>query len=85
MNAFYDFLKSKKIDPQSFEKGDHLRFEEFRKLFEEIHPNSLIAQKLFLINSIRKKYPHIDSVGASDTSKKKTMLKPKITPKPNSK
>ncbi|GAB4344769.1 MAG: hypothetical protein OHK0038_25000 [Flammeovirgaceae bacterium] len=50
------FLKKKRIDPEKFKKGDVATYQEFFELFSLVHPNSFVAQKLNLINSIRRKY-----------------------------
>jgi len=54
--SFTDYLISKKIDPEKFKQGDQARFESFKTLFEQVHPKSFTAQKLFLINQIRRTY-----------------------------
>jgi hypothetical protein len=78
---FSEYLKSKKIDPVAFKKGDEIRFNEFKNLFDQVHPNSFTQQKLFLINKIRRKY--ILSETATETSAPAPKkLKPKIFTKP---
>lgn len=54
---FEEFLKSKKIDPEKFKSSEPHRWEEWKALFEMVHPKSFVSQKLFLINGIRRKYP----------------------------
>lgn len=54
---FEEYLKGKKIDPASFKNGETAQFEEFKSLFDQVHPDSFTQQKLFLINPIRRKYP----------------------------
>ena len=80
MEDFLLFLQSKKIDPDKFRKGDPDRYTEFEKLHQTMHPNSLVAQKLFLINQIRRKYPFVATQETSEAPKK-VKMKPKITPK----
>ncbi|MCE7043884.1 hypothetical protein [Dyadobacter sp. CY312] len=53
---FDEYLKSKKIDTQTFQKHDRPRFEEWRELFKTMHPDSFTAQKKFLINETRRRY-----------------------------
>ena len=53
---FDEYLRSKKIDANTFEKQDRPRFEEWRGLFKTMHPESFTAQKKFLINDIRRRY-----------------------------
>lgn len=57
METFEEYLISKKIDGEAFSNGDNIRWQEFKFLFAQMHPKSLTAQKLFLINDIRRKYP----------------------------
>ncbi len=57
---FEEYLKGKKIDPDKFKKGEPTRFEEFNRLFDQVHPDSFTQQKLFLINSTRRKYTLAD-------------------------
>ncbi|EAY28220.1 hypothetical protein [Microscilla marina] len=53
---FEEFLKNKKIDENLFKEKEHARWQEWKTLFEQMHPNSFTAQKKFLINDIRRKY-----------------------------
>ncbi|MEP1096684.1 MAG: hypothetical protein ABJG78_16325 [Cyclobacteriaceae bacterium] len=78
---FEDYLQSKKIDPKKFMDADQTRYEEFEKLFDQVHPESFTQQKLFLINKIRRKYILEETVIEESTSPTKK-LKPKILPKP---
>lgn len=79
---FEDYLIKKKIDPKAFAEGDPDRFEEFNQLFHQVHPDSFTAQKLFLINKIRRTY--ILKEESVDKVVKKPMMRPKITkPKTN--
>jgi hypothetical protein len=54
---FEEYLLSKKIDSQAFRAAEEGLWESWRKEFEEISPVGFTAQKLFLINPIRRKYP----------------------------
>lgn len=54
---FEDYLIGKKIDPAGFRSTEPERYQEFRAIFEQVHPDSFTAQKLFLINKIRRQYP----------------------------
>ena len=56
MNEFHLYLISKKIDPSSFEQGDKLLFQEFERAFVQSHPASFTAQKLFMLNKLRRKF-----------------------------
>lgn len=79
---FKTWLKLKKIDPKSFASAEMERFMELKKLFDQVHPNSFAAQKLFLINNIRREYPLQEEV--EKPTQRKAMVKPKIVkPKTN--
>ncbi len=79
---FKDYLIGKKIDPGAFAKGEPDRFKEFNLLFDQMHPDSFTAQKLFLINKIRRAYQLKEEV--VEKSVKKPMMRPKIAkPKTN--
>jgi hypothetical protein len=83
MLTFEDFLKQKKIDSLSFRKGEQEQWEEFKHIFEQVHPDSFTAQKLFMINRIRRKYPWSEKPAAESSavpgvSKPKMPVKPKI-------
>lgn len=53
---FEAYLSSKKIDSDAFKKAEPLLWDSWRKEFEQVHPNSFTAQKLYLINPLRRKY-----------------------------
>jgi hypothetical protein len=57
MNSFEEYLESKKIDPTQFSKQEPHLYAEWKNSFEQMHPNSFTAQKLFQVNSIRRKFP----------------------------
>ncbi len=80
METFDEYLESKKIDSKAFNAGDNVRWEEFRLLFGQMHPKSLTAQKLFLINDIRRKYPL--KVEEVKKEVKKVAARPVMKPKP---
>lgn len=84
--TFKDYLLSKKIEPKGFALGQPERFREWKAIFDQAHPDSFTAQKLFLINKLRRTYP---LAASTDQEEKKVvpqarMLRPKlnITPKP---
>lgn len=54
--TFSEYLASKKIDEVAFLANEKQLFEEWKTLFEQVHPDSFTAQKKFLINPIRRKY-----------------------------
>jgi hypothetical protein len=80
---FEAFLRQKKIDPGKFKKEDPALYEELRTLYNQVHPGSFIAQKLFLINRIRRKYtfsekPSEETPPSSGPAKPRIPVKPKI-------
>lgn len=75
--TFKEYLQAKKIDPKGFALAEPERFREFKLLFEQMHPDSFTAQKLFLINPIRRKYPLTEQSGG-EVADKKVMPKAKM-------
>lgn len=57
MSNFDAYLLSKKINAESFRLQDPVRYQEWEKLHTEVHVASFEAQKKFLINPTRRKYP----------------------------
>jgi hypothetical protein len=53
---FAEYLLSKKIDAEAFERSEKTLFDTWKREFEQMHPNSFTVQKLNLINPIRRKY-----------------------------
>ena len=53
---FEDYLISKKIDSATFRLAEPAVWESWKVEFEQMHPNSFTAQKLYLINPVRRKY-----------------------------
>ncbi len=76
MEGFEEYLIKKKINPAAFKTGDPDRWQDFESLFEKMHPDSFTAQKLFLINAIRRKYPL--SAEAAEEPKETSKPKPKV-------
>ncbi len=56
MSEFHLYLISKKIDPSTFKRGNTPLYEEFERTFTQTHPASFTAQKLFLLNKLRRKF-----------------------------
>jgi hypothetical protein len=54
--SFLDYLISKKINADAFQKADAPIFNEWKLLFESVHPDSFTAQKKYLLNPIRRKH-----------------------------
>jgi hypothetical protein len=78
---FEEYLKSKKIDPEAFQKNNHETFIEWKKLFEQMHPASFTSRFLFKINSIRRTF-HLRSEATPAVPavvKSKPVIRPKIS------
>ena len=85
--TFQEYLISKRIDSASFNLNEPERWTQFNFEFDQMHPKSFTAQKLFLINGIRRAHPLKDVRTASKSTKgeskgeKKNVIKPKIAVK----
>ncbi|MFY0628283.1 MAG: hypothetical protein JXR07_18450 [Reichenbachiella sp.] len=55
-NDFISYLASKKINAQDFRKAEEKLYKEWEEIFANVNPASFTAQKLFLINPLRRKY-----------------------------
>jgi hypothetical protein len=55
--TFEDYLIGKKIDSDTFRKAEPETWKDWKREFEQMHPNSFTVQKLNLINPLRRKYP----------------------------
>lgn len=53
---FEEYLISKKIDVNLFDKFDSDLLKSWKNTFSQIHPSSFTEQNKFLINKIRRKY-----------------------------
>jgi hypothetical protein len=58
---FDEYLMDKKINSAAFKTAEMARWEEWQREFEQLHPHSFTTQKLYLINTIRRKYPLTES------------------------
>jgi hypothetical protein len=54
--SFEEYLTSKKINSDAFKTAEPLLWQEWNGLFSQMSPASFTAQKLYLINPIRRKY-----------------------------
>jgi hypothetical protein len=68
--SFETYLESKKIDSSTFKTADAELWKTWESEFSEMHPASFTAQKLYLINPIRRLYP------LPFTEKPKTVVSP---------
>ena len=82
---FESYLEEKKIDSAAFKKGQPEQWTEFKILYDQVHPNSFTAQKLFLINPIRRLFPieekAVEKPVSATQARPKVMMRPK--PKTN--
>jgi hypothetical protein len=77
---FNSYLNDKKIDAQAFRQAEPKQWEGLKKLYEQVSPSSFTAQKLFLINPIRRKFPlkKVEELKAAEApSLPKVMMRPK--------
>ncbi|MFY0689659.1 MAG: hypothetical protein JXQ90_20980 [Cyclobacteriaceae bacterium] len=79
MSEFDEYLIGKKINPTSFKKNESDQYESFARIFDQMHPDSFTAQKLFLINNIRLRNPYEEE--SVIDQKVKPKVKPKIAPR----
>ncbi len=54
--TFKQYLKDKLIDSEKFQTQKSILYSELEIVFNQMHPDSFTAQKLFLINPIRRKF-----------------------------
>jgi hypothetical protein len=81
--TFEEYLISKKIDSQAFRAAEPGLWNEWNKLFEAMSPASFTAQKLYLINPLRRKYLlKISEVAAAPKATAPAASKPIMKPKP---
>lgn len=80
---FEEYLQSKKIDSSAFKAAEGSLWENWRNEFEQLSPASFTAQKLYLINPVRRKYqlkledkPQISPTVKSDNQKVEEVTKP---------
>ena len=52
MLSFEEYCKSKSINPVQFKKAEQLLYNDLESYFNQVHPDSFTAQKLFLINRL---------------------------------
>ncbi len=80
--SFNEYLESKKIDAKAFAKSETELYMSLKEVFDQVHPDSFTAQKLFLINPIRRKYQLKETV--EKKAGKPKMARP-VIPKPKPK
>jgi hypothetical protein len=80
MMDFPSYLQSKKIEAHAFQQSEPSLFHEWKTLYEQVSPESFTAQKLFLINPIRRKYPLVSP--PAEASQTMPAARPKVIIKP---
>jgi len=66
MMSFEEYLEKKKINSADFKQLEPERWQQLKTVFDQMHPESFTAQKLFLINNIRRAYPLIGKLAVSN-------------------
>jgi len=85
---FQEYLISKKIDSAAFRLAEPALWESWKTEFEQMHPNSFTAQKLYLINPIRLKYilkiapVKVEAAKTSVSTENSDSEKPEVVSKP---
>ena len=74
--SFKEYLLRKKIDAVAYAKAEPDEYANLKKEFDQMHPDSFTAQKLFIINPMRRTFPFKEESGVK--SEKKTQPRPKI-------
>jgi hypothetical protein len=76
--SFEEYLISKKIDSRLFQEKEKDLWMSWKAEFELMHPNSFTAQKLYLINPIRRKY-QLKEIVSPKVEEQKAMPSPGLT------
>ena len=80
--TFEEYLIEKKIDTREFKIHEPDRWQEWALLFAQVSPASFTAQKLYLINPLRRKYQlQQSSSGQVKPDAAPAISKPVIQPK----
>ena len=81
--TFEEYLIEKRIEEKAFRKAEVNLCDTWKAEFEQMHPNSFTAQKLYLINPIRRKYPlkEIPNLQTGQTPSPAVRPKPVFKPK----
>jgi len=79
---FEEYLISKKIDSQAFRAAEPALWNEWKGLFEAMSSASFTAQKLYLINPLRRKYLLKVSEVAAPKVSAPAAARPVMKPKP---
>lgn len=74
--TFEEYLAGKKIDSQMFRTKEPDLWVSWDREFREMHPASFTAQKLYLINPVRRKYPLKQSAPPTEIAPPSGEVKP---------
>lgn len=83
---FAEYCKSKRINPDLFKRAEPELYSKFKSEFTQMSPQSFTAQKLFLINDIRRRFnfaPPLDAKTIKQNSEKTPIIKPSPVQKNN--
>lgn len=87
--TFEEYLIGKKIDSQRFREQEPDVWGRWQQDFQQQHPESFTAQKLYLINPLRRKYhlkevspPAAKSSPSPATGDVRQAVRPVFKPKP---
>lgn len=78
--TFEEYLAGKKIDSEAFRLAEPERWQEWSQLFAAMSPASFTAQKLYLINPVRRKY--VLKKEETQTKEATPQPRPVMKPKP---
>jgi hypothetical protein len=80
--TFEEYLISKKIDAKLFAHKEKQLWSTWKSEFEQMHPNSFTAQKLYLINPFRRLYPLKETPPKADVPKPLAKTSPSVQATP---
>jgi|GEM_PF-162421 len=78
--AFEEYLISKKIDSAAFRQQESGRWEAYKDIFEQVHPESFTTQKKFMINDLRRQYLLKEAPAAVPEISGKPVARPVMKP-----
>ncbi len=80
--TFDEYLISKKIDSGAFKSAEPDRWKEWSAMFDQMSEASFTSQKLYLINTVRRKYLLKTIVGTTVHKPSAPAARPVMKPKP---
>jgi len=81
--TFEEYLTSKKIASEPFRVAEPALWNEWNALFEKMSPASFTAQKLYLVNPLRRKYLlKTQEVAVAPKTSTSAAARPVMKPKP---